>query len=188
MHTNIDVYKLSCWPRRRTCSVSSFEKIKFDIHLTPEMEDEQEKLLPIANVGRIMKQILPSKAKISKEGKQTMQECATEFISFVTAEASDKCHKENRKTVNGDDICWALSTLGFDNYAEAIVRYLYKYRGPERLKANRNKGNSSQDKLEESNYKDDELGKQTEAPAPLEFRAAIAKDDHSQAEKLPELD
>ncbi|KAF4369681.1 hypothetical protein F8388_015768 [Cannabis sativa] len=71
-------------------------------------------MLPIANVGRIMKGILPGTAKISKEGKQTMQECATEFISFVTGEASDKCHKENRKTVNGDDICWALTALGFD--------------------------------------------------------------------------
>ncbi|OMP03323.1 Transcription factor, CBFA/NFYB, DNA topoisomerase [Corchorus olitorius] len=101
--------------------------------------NEQDRLLPIANVGRIMKQILPARAKISKEAKQTLQECATEFISFVTGEASDKCHKENRKTVNGDDICWALSALGFDNYAEAIVRYLHKYREAEREKANQNK-------------------------------------------------
>ncbi|EEF30498.1 ccaat-binding transcription factor subunit A, putative [Ricinus communis] len=60
-----------------------------------------------------MKQILPSNAKISKEAKETMQECVSEFISFVTGEASDKCHKEKRKTVNGDDICWALATLGY---------------------------------------------------------------------------
>ncbi|KAF4359415.1 hypothetical protein G4B88_008430 [Cannabis sativa] len=82
------------------------------------VDPDQDRMLPIANVGRIMKGILPGTAKISKEGKQTMQECATEFISFVTGEASDKCHKENRKTVNGDDICWALTALGFDNYAE----------------------------------------------------------------------
>nr|GMD46871.1 nuclear transcription factor Y subunit B-4-like [Ipomoea batatas] len=89
------------------------------------MGDEQEKLLPIANVGRIMKQILPEKAKISKEAKERMQESASEFISFVTCEASDKCHKENRKTVNGDDIVWALSSLGLDNYAEAMTRYMF---------------------------------------------------------------
>ncbi|XP_057424262.1 nuclear transcription factor Y subunit B-4 [Lotus japonicus] len=97
------------------------------------MED-QDRLLPIANVGRIMKQNLPPSAKISKEGKQMMQECVTEFVSFVTGEASDKCHKENRKTVNGDDICWALSSLGFDNYADAVGRYLLKYRQAERDK------------------------------------------------------
>ncbi|KAG4112727.1 hypothetical protein ERO13_D13G179800v2 [Gossypium hirsutum] len=116
------------------------------------MVDEQERLLPIANVGRIMKQILPPNAKVSKEAKQTLQECATEFISFVTGEASDKCRKENRKTVNGDDICWALGALGFDNYADAIVRYLHKYREVERDKATQNKATciSSQDKDEES--------------------------------------
>lgn len=102
-------------------------------------QDVQDRALPIANVGRIMKQILPPSAKISKEGKQLMQECVTEFISFVTGEASDKCHKENRKTVNGDDICWALSSLGFDNYAEAIGRYLHIYRQGEREKINHTK-------------------------------------------------
>jgi nuclear transcription Y subunit beta len=89
---------------------------------------EQERLLPIANVGRIMKGILPSNAKISKDSKETMQECVSEFISFVTSEASDKCRKERRKTVNGDDVCWALETLGFDDFAGPIRRYLHRYR------------------------------------------------------------
>ncbi|KAA3456199.1 nuclear transcription factor Y subunit B-5-like [Gossypium australe] len=89
---------------------------------------EQDQLLPIANVGRIMKQILPQNAKISKEAKETMQECASEFISFVTGEASEKCKKERRKTVNGDDICWALATLGLDDYAVPLKRYLLRYR------------------------------------------------------------
>ncbi|QCE13247.1 nuclear transcription factor Y [Vigna unguiculata] len=89
---------------------------------------EQDQLLPIANVGRLMKQILPQNAKISKEAKETMQECVSEFISFVTSEASEKCRKERRKTVNGDDICWALATLGFDDYAAPITRYLHRYR------------------------------------------------------------
>lgn len=101
---------------------------------------EQDRLLPIANVGRIMKQILPPNAKISKEAKETMQECVSEFISFVTGEASDKCHKEKRKTVNGDDICCALATLGFDDYAEPLRRYLVRYREIEGERAQQNKG------------------------------------------------
>ncbi|KAD4179602.1 hypothetical protein E3N88_28193 [Mikania micrantha] len=99
------------------------------------MGDEHDKLLPVANVGRIMKQVLPPTAKISKEAKETIQECASEFISFVTGEASAKCQKENRKTVNGDDICWALGSLGFDEYSQAIVRYLHKFREFERERA-----------------------------------------------------
>lgn len=119
--------------------------------MTLGMEDER--LLPIANVGRIMKQIVPARAKISKEGKQVMQECATEFISFVTGEASDKCHKENRKTVNGDDICWALSALGFDNYADAIARYLHKYRQAERDKASQQCNNKAHKPQSQSKFK-----------------------------------
>ncbi|KAL5561522.1 hypothetical protein UlMin_031269 [Ulmus minor] len=106
---------------------------------------EQDRLLPIANVGRIMKQSLPPNAKISKEAKETMQECVSEFISFVTGEASDKCHKEKRKTVNGDDICWALATLGFDDYAEPLRRYLNRYRELEGERAHQNKANSHEE-------------------------------------------
>ncbi|XP_073145025.1 nuclear transcription factor Y subunit B-4-like [Henckelia pumila] len=120
------------------------------------MTDEHEKLLPIANVGRIMKQILPRNAKISKEGKETMQECASEFISFVTSEASEKCNRENRKTVNGDDICWALSSLGFDHYSEGMLRYLGRFREYENQRAisiqNNNCTTEDKEELEETGY------------------------------------
>ncbi|KAG0477935.1 hypothetical protein HPP92_012654, partial [Vanilla planifolia] len=71
---------------------------------------EADRLIPIANVGRIMKRSLPASAKVSKESKETMQECVSEFISFVTGEAFDKCQREKRKTVNGDDLLWAMNT------------------------------------------------------------------------------
>ncbi|XP_022144461.1 nuclear transcription factor Y subunit B-5-like [Momordica charantia] len=116
------------------------EEFKYDFTGGDGVVKEQDRLLPIANVGRIMKQILPPNAKISKEAKETMQECVSEFISFVTGEASDKCHKEKRKTVNGDDICSALATLGFDDYAEPLRRYLVRYREMEGERAQQNKG------------------------------------------------
>lgn len=107
---------------------------------------EQDRLLPIANVGRLMKQILPPNAKVSKEAKETMQECASEFISFVTGEASDRCHKEKRKTVNGDDVCWALGTLGFDDYVEPLRRYLHRYREVEGERATHNRASQAQNR------------------------------------------
>lgn len=120
-----------------------------------------------------MKNALPDNAKIAKEAKECMQECVSEFISFITSEgmwfptlflfrfhrtmswtmgrthqylvledsmrsveeevankdaASEKCHQEKRKTVNGEDILFAMTSLGFENYAEALKIYLAKYR------------------------------------------------------------
>jgi len=36
-------------------------------------------------------------AKIAKDAKETVQECVSEFIAFITSEASDKCQQEKRK-------------------------------------------------------------------------------------------
>ncbi|XP_073123806.1 nuclear transcription factor Y subunit B-1-like [Henckelia pumila] len=89
---------------------------------------EQDRFLPIANIGRIMKKALPANGKIAKDAKDTVQECVSEFISFVTSEASDKCQKEKRKTINGDDLLWAMATLGFEEYINPLKAYLARYR------------------------------------------------------------
>lgn len=41
-----------------------------------------------APVARIMKTALPENAKIAKEAKECMQECVSEFISFITSEGA----------------------------------------------------------------------------------------------------
>ncbi|KAL0926578.1 hypothetical protein M5K25_002817 [Dendrobium thyrsiflorum] len=87
-----------------------------------------------------MKKALPANAKISKDAKETVQECVSEFISFITGEASDKCQREKRKTINGDDLLWAMTTLGFEEYVEPLKIYLQKFREMEGEKG----GGSSQ--------------------------------------------
>lgn len=47
---------------------------------------EQDKFLPIAIISRIMKKGVPANGKISKDAKETVQECVSEFISFITSE------------------------------------------------------------------------------------------------------
>ncbi|KAD3069006.1 hypothetical protein E3N88_36886 [Mikania micrantha] len=89
---------------------------------------EQDRLMPIANVIRIMRKILPSHAKISDDSKETIQECVSEFISFVTSEANDRCQHEQRKTITAEDILWAMNKLGFDDYIEPLTVYLHRYR------------------------------------------------------------
>ncbi|KAJ1291805.1 hypothetical protein BS78_02G344900 [Paspalum vaginatum] len=104
---------------------------------------EQDRFLPIANVSRIMKKALPANAKISKDAKETVQECVSEFISFITGEASDKCQREKRKTINGDDLLWAMTTLGFEDYIEPLKLYLHKFRELEGEKVAAGAGGSS---------------------------------------------
>lgn len=54
---------------------------------------EQDRFLPIANVARIMKLSIPKSGKIAKDAKECVQECVSEFVSFITSEASDRCHQ-----------------------------------------------------------------------------------------------
>ncbi|KAG7235814.1 hypothetical protein INR49_002113 [Caranx melampygus] len=75
-----------------------------------------------------MKNAVPQTGKIAKDAKECVQECVSEFISFITSEASERCHQEKRKTINGEDILFAMSTLGFDMYVEPLKLYLQKFR------------------------------------------------------------
>ncbi|CAH2107036.1 unnamed protein product [Euphydryas editha] len=89
---------------------------------------EQDRFLPIANIAKIMKRAIPENGKIAKDARECVQECISEFISFITSEASDRCQMEKRKTINGEDVLFAMNALGFDNYVEPLKLYLKKYR------------------------------------------------------------
>lgn len=122
---------------------------------------EQDRFLPIANVARIMKNAIPKTGKIAKDAKECVQECVSEFVSFITSEASDRCHQEKRKTINGEDILFAMSTLGFDNYVEPLKLYLQKYR--EAMKGEKTISTAtvtecSIDDLEDGSYSNQALG------------------------------
>lgn len=88
------------------------------------MVREQDRFLPVANVARIMKRVLPEDAQVAKEGKEAVKECVSEFISFVTSEASARCKKVRRKTVSGEDLICAIETLGMTHYVEPLKAYL----------------------------------------------------------------
>ncbi|XP_030528114.1 nuclear transcription factor Y subunit B-3-like [Rhodamnia argentea] len=89
---------------------------------------EQDRYMPIANVIRIMRRILPTHAKISDDAKETIQECVSEYISFITGEANDRCQQEQRKTITAEDVLWAMGKLGFDDYVEPLTIFLSRYR------------------------------------------------------------
>ena len=95
-----------------------------------------------------MKAAVPPTAKIAKDAKECVQECVsevrllfllrthphpnriepTQFISFITSEAAEKCHLEKRKTIGGEDILAAMASLGFEDYVECLRVHLAKLR------------------------------------------------------------
>lgn len=119
--------------------------------------------LPIANISRIMKRSLPENAKIAKDAKECVQDCVSELISFITSEASDKCAAEKRKTINGDDILYAMRVLGFDNYEEVLRVYLSRYRMEQeanpRVKRRKRVGAPGDEEDDDDESEDDDEGK-----------------------------
>lgn len=99
-----------------------------------ESSNAYDRLLPIANLSRIMKNSLKDKTgkkchyKVAKDARSLVQECVSEFISFITSDAAEKCKRENRKAVTSEDILEALNNFGFDGYVPILEDYITKYR------------------------------------------------------------
>ena len=83
--------------------------------------------------------------KIAKEAKETMQECVTEFLLFVTSEASEICANAKRSTIHGDDIIAAMQKLGFDQYVWLTRYYMIKYKNVLKMEQEQKKKNNQSD-------------------------------------------
>jgi nuclear transcription Y subunit beta len=59
-----------------------------------------------APVARIMKGALPDNAKIAKEAKECMQECVSEFISFITSEGKSTATQRISTFVSGHELTY----------------------------------------------------------------------------------
>ncbi|KAM0687999.1 hypothetical protein COBT_000748 [Conglomerata obtusa] len=87
-----------------------------------------DRLLPIANISKIMKKPIPKVAKVAKDAKEVMQKAASEFIAIVTCMAKEICEGENRKTLTGEDLVRAMEQLGMPYYSQLCRVYLKRYR------------------------------------------------------------
>eukprot|EP00002_Diphylleia_rotans_P021526 TRINITY_DN4186_c0_g2_i2.p1 TRINITY_DN4186_c0_g2~~TRINITY_DN4186_c0_g2_i2.p1 ORF type:complete len:136 (+),score=38.00 TRINITY_DN4186_c0_g2_i2:25-432(+) len=98
--------------------------------LTTEVEGEtsdngvESPVLPSANIGRLMKSVLPTHAIVSKEARDKVIEIVTEFIAFLTSEAIDESREAKRRVVTPDDFLRTLIALGFEDYAELMSDYI----------------------------------------------------------------
>ena len=89
---------------------------------------DPENLFPKTTILRLMRKSGIKDMSISDEALFEVQKHATSFISFITSEANEKCTREKRKTLGGDDIVHAFDSMGFDEYAKVIRSLNYKLR------------------------------------------------------------
>jgi nuclear transcription Y subunit beta len=87
-----------------------------------------DRQMPIANIANIMKDAMPPNGKISKDAKELMGKCASEFIAIITCRANDICECEARKTITGEDLIRAMEDLDLTYYSEIMKVYLDKFK------------------------------------------------------------
>ncbi|GKE23869.1 nuclear transcription factor Y subunit B-10-like protein isoform X1 [Tanacetum coccineum] len=74
------------------------------------------------------KPVLAKPAAIPKPAIKTSAPATNVSAKDACPRASDKCQREKRKPINGDDILWAMATLGFEDYIEPLKLYFNRYR------------------------------------------------------------
>lgn len=95
------------------------------------LKRDPDQYMPIASLMRIMRRVLPDDAKVADDAKETIQECVSEFITFITREANESCHREYRRTVTPNDVISAMADLGFREYVEPLTVFINKHRAQE---------------------------------------------------------
>ncbi|KIW76750.1 hypothetical protein Z517_09194 [Fonsecaea pedrosoi CBS 271.37] len=93
----------------------------------PPIDPQAGHILNYTPISRVMRAAVPGDVMVSREAIELMQDCVSEFISFVTSEAAEKCAAEKRRAVSADDVLTAMNKLGFENYSEALKIYLRRY-------------------------------------------------------------
>ncbi|XP_047331291.1 nuclear transcription factor Y subunit B-4-like [Impatiens glandulifera] len=92
-----------------------------------------ELFIPMANVVRIMRRVVPPHGKIDDDVKKIVQHCVSKFIGLITTEANMHCQSESRRTIITDDILRAMAKLGFEDYVNPLSLYMFRYREAESL-------------------------------------------------------
>ncbi|KAF7808484.1 nuclear transcription factor Y subunit B-9-like [Senna tora] len=80
--------------------------------------------IPLANLTRIMRQILPQNIRISEDAKWALQVCVSVFIRFLSNKANERCQHDCYITVTPDDMLWTVRNLGFNDYVEHLITFL----------------------------------------------------------------
>ncbi|KAK1382728.1 hypothetical protein POM88_020463 [Heracleum sosnowskyi] len=87
-----------------------------------------EHLVPAAYVISQMRRIVPDHGEISADAVISVQECVSEFITFMTTQANTRCMEEMRTTITGEDLLIAMNRHGFYSYIGPLFVHLNSFR------------------------------------------------------------
>lgn len=81
-------------------------------------------LLPKARVTRLAKSVLENNEILSKEGLSVIQRSSTVFINYIHHYARQLSMDANRKTVNEDDVLFAIQQCEFQGFLPTLRQEL----------------------------------------------------------------
>ncbi|XP_056639064.1 DNA polymerase epsilon subunit 3 [Diorhabda sublineata] len=106
--------------------------------------------LPNTSVQKIIKEALPDNINIGKDARSALSRAASVFVLYVTSQASNEAHKNNRKTLIAKDVIKALEELDFVNFIGPLEEALKEF------KESKVKKSKSKKPSEESNSMDED--------------------------------
>merc|ERR1711990_94922 len=115
--------------------------------------EEEELTLPIAAVNKLIKEAVP-KYRVSKEARELVVSCCTQFIHTVATTSSETCNQASKKTIAPEHVLAALEQLGFPEMISECQEVLNECKA---TAAKRRKGSN---RLEASGFTEEELFEQ----------------------------
>ncbi|KAI8866252.1 histone-fold-containing protein [Ramicandelaber brevisporus] len=118
-------------------------------------QNDDELTLPRSTVARMVQEYMPSDLTCTKEAKDLIGECCTEFIHLLATQATEQCEKSSKKTITADHVLDALKALGYESYLPALNDVLEEHKGEEQREKQRKQqrmpktGGLSQEELEQ---------------------------------------
>ncbi|XP_068087173.1 DNA polymerase epsilon subunit 3 isoform X3 [Anabrus simplex] len=97
--------------------------------LTGIMAERLEDLsLPNTVVTRLAKETLPDGVNVAKEARTAIGKAASVFVLYLTAASSSIAIKNNRKTINGQDVLKAIEETELNKFLEPLEEALGNFR------------------------------------------------------------
>lgn len=85
-------------------------------------------LLPPSSPASCVVSFQTTQELMTMHAREAIQACVSEFISFITDEAKERCQMESRRILTANDLLASMEALVFHNNVETLTLFLSRYR------------------------------------------------------------